>query len=90
MVVESRAGDLGYATAPWLGWAAYLWADGMNPRSDGLVWTRADLQSDGTHPSQPGQEKVGRLLLSFFKSEPTAKTWFLAGTRPQRRRAVGF
>lgn len=90
-VVESRAGDLDDAAAPWLAWGAYLWADGMTPRSDGLMWMRGDLQSDGTHPSPSGQEKVGRLLLSFLKSEPTAKTWFLAPAPPQRRRrAVGF
>jgi hypothetical protein len=73
-VVEPRAGDLDPATAPWLAWSAYLWADGMNPRS---------------HPSQSGQEKVGALLLSFFKGEPTAASWFLgAAPSPRRRRAV--
>lgn len=86
-VVEARAGDLDYASTPWLAWAAYLWADGTSPRSDGLVWARADLQSDGTHPSRSGQEKAGTLLLTFFKSEPTARNWFLA-ERPARRRAV--
>ena len=87
-IAEPRAGDLNYATTPWLSWGAYLWADGMNPRSDGLVWTRADLASDGTHPSQPGQQKVGALLLQFMKAEPTARNWFLDNGGPRRRRAV--
>lgn len=78
----------GTIVEPWLAWGPYLWADGMNPRSDGLVWTRTDLANDGTHPSQSGQQKVGALLLAFLKSEPTAKSWFLGGDRRMRRRAV--
>lgn len=84
-VVNARAGDLDYKTTPWLAWGAYLWADGMNPRSDGLTWVRSDLQSDGTHPSMSGQQKVGSLLLASFKSEATAQSWFLNRTR---RRSV--
>ena len=84
--VNSRAGDLDYRDGgPWLAWGPYLWADGLNPRSDGLVWQRSDLQSDGTHPSQSGQQKVGAMLLDFLKNAPTAKPWFL-GAQPGRRR----
>jgi hypothetical protein len=82
-IVDSRAGDLNYSTgAPWVGWAAYLWADGTTPRSDGLTWVAGDFQSDGTHPSKSGQTKVGGMLLSFFKSDPTARPWFLAPAGP--------
>lgn len=78
--VDGMAGDLDYGTvAPWLAWGPYLWADGTNPRSDGLVWERADLdQNDGTHPSRSGQGKVGQMLLDYFKGAPTTKCWFLA------------
>lgn len=63
--------------APLLLWGPYLWADGATPRkSDGLVWKREDLAGDGTHPSQSGRDKVGRMLLSFFKTDPLAKSWF--------------
>ena len=68
------------AKSPVVLWGPYLWADGTKPRKDGLTWERADLSPrDGTHPSTSGREKVARLLLEFFKSEPTARPWFLKG-----------
>jgi hypothetical protein len=64
--------------APWLAWGPYLWADGMTPRAgDGLVWQCSDFAQDGTHPSATGRQKVASLLLTFFKTEPTATAWFL-------------
>ena len=80
---DARAGDL--SSAPWLTWGPYLWADGLTPRSDGLVWRRDDFANDGTHPSTSGERKVGQLLLQFFKSDPTAKPWFLGAFTPRRR-----
>jgi len=67
----------GPVMAPWLAWAAYLWADGLNARADGLTWACSDFQSsDGTHPSDQGRAKVAHLLLDFFKSDPTTAPWF--------------
>lgn len=77
--IDLESGDLALARTPWLAWGPYLWADGLNPRADGLVWRRSDFETDGTHPSRSGEEKVGRLLLDFFTSYPAARCWFIAG-----------
>jgi hypothetical protein len=88
---EPAAYDSGYAVrgliqdrmsgtikAPWLGWGPYLWTDGLAGRRDGLVWTCDDVENDGTHPSKSGIQKVSALLLNFFKTDPTARRWFVA------------
>jgi hypothetical protein len=76
--VDPRAGDLNYnRAAAWMAWGPYLWADGLNPRSDGLIWTQSDFNPDGTHPAQPGRQKVAAMLLSFFKTSPHTACWFL-------------
>jgi hypothetical protein len=63
---------------PWLAWGPYLWTDGTKGRSDGLVWTCADVRADGTPPSPTsGAQKVAGLLLRFFTTSSTAKRWFL-------------
>lgn len=80
-IVDARAGDLKYdSAAPWIAWGPDLWANGLEPRWDGLTWERSDFVNDGTHPSaESGVPKVGALLLSFFSTAPSARCWFLAG-----------
>ena len=70
-------GPLTLDVAPWLAWGPYLWADGNNPRSDGLVWLRADLGADCTHPSDQGKAKVAAYLLEWMKNSPLTQPWFL-------------
>lgn len=63
---------------PWVSWGPYLWADGLTPRSDGLIWEPSDFGPDGVHPSALGALKVGRLLLEFFQQDAAAKLWFFS------------
>jgi lysophospholipase L1-like esterase len=62
--------------APWVAWGPYLWADGTTANSQGLAWACSDLQSDGTHPSPAGQQKVAQRLLDFARTDPTASEWW--------------
>jgi hypothetical protein len=92
---EPAAYDSGYAVrgviqdrisgklkGPWIGWGPYLWTDGLAGRSDGLQWACDDVEGDGTHPSKSGVQKVVNLLTTFFKTDPTAKRWYLARAHP--------
>jgi hypothetical protein len=67
-------------SVPWIAWGPYLWADGLTPRSDGLIWERSDFEPDGVHPSSQGVLKVATMLLEFFQNDTTAKPWFLSLT----------
>ncbi len=78
-IVDARAGDLNYNTvAPWIGWGAYFWADGVNPRTDGHSWSIEDFDLNW-HLSDEGREKAASLLLTFFKTSPQTRCWFVAG-----------
>jgi hypothetical protein len=68
----------GSAKARWLSWAAYLWTNGSTPRSDGVFFVYEDFRdNDHMHESPAGQQKVGNLLVQFFKTDPTTKPWFV-------------
>lgn len=56
-------------------WGPYLWADGLNPRYDGLVWEPDDFKADGTHPSNIGAAKVARMLMDYMLASPYTR-WF--------------
>ena len=65
------------AKSPWLSWGPYLWANGAVKNADGLMYEQSDFAQDGTHPSPAGQKKVAGQLLTFFKTDSTAKVWFV-------------
>jgi hypothetical protein len=67
----------GPVVSPWIDWGPYLWADGLSPRSDGLVWRCDDFDSDGIHPGQGAADKVASLLMSHFMKHPTSSGWFI-------------
>lgn len=71
---DSTSGSVG---SPYLTWGPYLWADGLVPRSDGLIWECGDFSTnDGTHPSASGRMKVANKLLNFFQNDPAAQVWY--------------
>jgi len=67
----------GRPEAPWLAWGPYLWANAESPSADALSYEPADFAADGTHPSPQGQRKIAERLLRFFKTDRTARGWFL-------------
>ncbi len=72
---------MGPVMAPWVSWGPYLWADGLTPRSDGLVWECRDFQpSDGTHPNVLARFKVASLLDAFFRGDPLTAPWYTTAT----------
>jgi hypothetical protein len=68
----------GEVKAPWLSWGPYLWANGDRPRKDGFVFAYDDFrENDRMHHSAAGMRKMGAELLKFFKSDETARPWFV-------------
>lgn len=67
----------GKVAVPWLSWGPNLWANGVKKNSAGVFYEVSDFGKDGTHHSQAGMDKLGRHLLEFFRSDTTARGWFL-------------
>jgi hypothetical protein len=66
----------GTETRPWLVWGPYLWADGLNPRSDGLFWDPAlHLEADLTHPSAGGEQQVADQLNAYLAAQDFVSSW---------------
>ena len=77
--IDSEAGNLSYETvAPWVAWGPYLWANGDEPRLDGLFWLPEDFKADGTHPARFGIEKIADILLDYFQNSGLTRCWFLS------------
>lgn len=76
------ASGVTYENAPVLLWGPYFWADGTNPRSDGLKWNCSDFKDDGVHPDDQAAHKVAGMMLNFFASDPLTSTWFTLAGNP--------
>jgi hypothetical protein len=63
--------------SPWLSWGPYLWDNGVIQRADGYHPEKSDFAADGTHHAGPGTDKMGRLLLHFFQTDSTTRSWFV-------------
>lgn len=67
------------ATAPWIAWAASLWADGNNLRAyDDLRWLCPgdyDMALDGSVLAGSGFSKVATRLYDFFTTSPLTTPW---------------
>lgn len=76
--------EAGTVLAPWIAWGPYLWADGTNPRSDGLSYACEDFAIEGVHPAEGAMEKVSTLMMDHFSTHPTTVGWFLGseGSEP--------
>lgn len=82
-IIDPHAGNLDFATvAPVMVWGPYLWADGLTPRGDGLTYLCSDFQTDGTHPSATGREKVANLLMQRWLFTRDGAPWFRDGGGP--------
>lgn len=78
-VIDTLAGDLSLAVAPWLTWGPYLWASGT-PRADGLFWLPTNYDAkDGVHFSTSGETKAAGLMIDFFSLSPYSRCWFVKG-----------
>jgi hypothetical protein len=80
-LIEDRIKNPGPDTLiPWVSWGPYLWANGLTPRSDGVIWERNDFEPDGVHTSAQGALKVATMLLEFFQKDIAANLWFFSLT----------
>ena len=78
-LIEERIHDASpKGSIPWVSWGPYLWAEGLRPRDDGLIWERGDFEPDGVHPSAQGAAKVAAKLFEFFANDPSTRPWFFS------------
>jgi hypothetical protein len=78
----SQSSELNYENAPVLVWGPYIWANGLIPRSDGLIWQCDEFEPDGTHPAEPGKLKVANILFDYFTQHEFTKPWFTLHVTP--------
>jgi hypothetical protein len=80
-IYHATTGDptLAYSSFPWIGWAAYTWADGEAGRLyDDLIYVCEDFQpADGTHPNTGAKNKIVALLEAAFTTDEIMSQWYV-------------
>lgn len=70
---------------PYITWGPYFWADGTNPRADGLSWSCEEFRSDSTgggfHLKEEYQYKEGDMIYDFLTTNDVAKLFFNDGPK---------
>jgi hypothetical protein len=74
-LIEERTADWSGEGA-WLAWGPYMWTDGLRGRSDGFIW-RCEYHALDGHTGPLGAKVLAGLLLDFFKTNETARPWFV-------------
>lgn len=73
LAVDEFVRDHWNMTEPWITWGPYYWANGLEPRDDGLTWKCTDFMAkDGVHPGTGAKVKTADMLMRFFEQYP----WF--------------
>ena len=68
----------GKLKGPWLGWGPYLWTDGLAGAATASSG-RCERRRGRRHaPVEDGVQKVVTMLSTFFKTDPTAKRWYVS------------
>jgi hypothetical protein len=73
-LIEERV--LSDGSGAWVGWGPYFWTDGLKGRDDGFVW-RCEYNVPDGHPSPLGAQAMAGLMLDFYKTDETARGWFV-------------
>jgi beta-lactam-binding protein with PASTA domain len=61
----------------YVGHGPYMWADGLVPRGDGLIWLCEDFADDGNHPERGAKDKMSEHMLQFFQEDSVASIGYL-------------
>lgn len=70
-------GDIDYSVL--FDWCAFLHTDNNTPgvpNTEGHSYSIADVQADGIHPNELGQQVTAEFVYDFFSNNTYTKTWF--------------
>ena len=82
---DPAAGDV---VAPVVLWGSEQWANGADPRADGLTWLLQDYEDDRVHPSLSGEIKAGTRWFNALRADAVAQRWLFARWPGQYRVSV--